>query len=47
MKTDDIVIQIANLTQGTRRNNPNTFRVYDQRGIAPTIVTYGGVTENR
>lgn len=26
----------------SKRNNPNTFRVYDQNHVAPTIGTYGG-----
>lgn len=34
--------QVANLTQGARRNNPQRNRVYDIMGIAPCIYSYGG-----
>ena len=41
MRTDRI-IQLANLTKGAKRKNPNNFRLYDSKGIAPTIVDYSG-----
>lgn len=36
------IIQIANLTEGTERNNPNTFRLYNPIGLSPTINCSGG-----
>ena len=36
------MIQVANLTRGTKRENPNRNRVYDAGGIAPCIVDYSG-----
>lgn len=36
------VRQVANLTMGAKRKNPNRNRVYDAGGIAPCIVDYSG-----
>lgn len=36
------VRQVANLTRGAKRENPNRNRVYDAGGIAPCIVDYSG-----
>lgn len=41
MKTDKI-IQLGNTCQTPNRDNPQRGRVYDPRGLAPTICTYGG-----
>ena len=38
----DRVMQIANLTRGAKRDNPQRNRVYDTRGIAPCVYRYGG-----
>lgn len=41
------IIQVANLTQNTRRDNPNRNRVYDTNGLAPCVYDYsGGVISN-
>lgn len=34
------VVQIANLTIGAKRVNPNRRRVYSTQGIAPTVTDY-------
>lgn len=36
------VLQIANLTAGAKRANPQRRRVYSVYGIAPTIYSYNG-----
>lgn len=36
------VIQIANLKQGSKFNNPQGGRIYFQKGISPCIDTMGG-----
>ena len=36
------VIQIANLTQGAKRDNLQRNRVYGTKGVAPSIYCYGG-----
>ena len=36
------VVQIANLTIGAKRANPQRRRVYSPKGIAPTVYCYGG-----
>lgn len=41
------VIQIANLKQGSKFNNPQGGRIYFQKGISPCIDTMGGGTEYR
>lgn len=41
------MIQIANLVQGGRRENPQRGRVYSPKGISPCIDNMGGVIENR
>lgn len=38
----DKVIQIANLIQGSKFNNPQYGRVYSPKGISPCIDTMGG-----
>lgn len=35
-------MQVGNLTENANRDNPNTERVYDARGISPTITVMGG-----
>ena len=39
---DTGVRQVANLTKGAKRENPNRNRVYDTDGIAPCVVDYSG-----
>lgn len=34
--------QVANLTKGAKRDNPQRNRVYDPNGLAPCIYCYGG-----
>jgi len=41
METDR-VLQIANLTKGAKRDNPNRNRLYDTEGIAPCVTDYSG-----
>ena len=31
------VKQIGNLTENPKRDNPQTYRVYDKEGISPTL----------
>lgn len=40
------VIQIANLVQGGKRENPQRGRIYFAKGISPCIDNMGGVIEN-
>lgn len=45
LKTDKI-IQVGNWTQNAKRDNPQRGRVYDPRGIAPTLNCMGGVKQH-
>lgn len=42
MRRNSKVVQICNLTVGSKRDNPNRNRVYDTCGIAPCVVNYSG-----
>ena len=39
---EDKVIQIANLIEGGRRENPQRGRVYSAKGISPCLNGIGG-----
>lgn len=38
----DKIIQVGNWTQGAKRENPQSGRVYDPSGIAPSLTCMGG-----